>query len=106
MTPNQANKGRPTMTDTIVSSATREVAIGFGRPFVMIGERINPTGRKKLAAEMQAGNFETVMRDAMAQVEAGAHILDVNAGVTAVNPNESEPPLLRRYVAGDGAPPL
>ena len=62
----------------------------------VIGERINPTGRKKLAAEMEAGNFETVIKDALAQVAAGAHILDVNAGVTAVNPNETEPPLLGR----------
>ena len=45
------------MTDTVVSSATREVVIGTGRPFVIIGERINPTGRKKLAEEMKAGDF-------------------------------------------------
>jgi 5-methyltetrahydrofolate--homocysteine methyltransferase len=70
--------------------------IGFDRPFTVIGERINPTGRKKLAAEMQAGNFDTVIKDALAQIAAGAHILDVNAGVTAVNPNESEPPLMRQ----------
>ena len=50
------------MTDTVVSSATREVVIGSGRPFVIIGERINPTGRKKLAEEMKAGDFSTVMR--------------------------------------------
>jgi 5-methyltetrahydrofolate--homocysteine methyltransferase len=84
------------MTHTLVASATREHIIGFDRPFTIIGERINPTGRKKLAAEMQAGNFDGVIKDAMAQVEAGAHILDVNAGVTAVNPNETEPPLLKQ----------
>src|SRR3546814_1810435 len=44
------------MTDTVVSSATKEVVIGFDRPFVIIGERINPTGRKLLAAEMAAGD--------------------------------------------------
>ena len=82
------------MTHTIVASATKEVVIGFDQPFCVIGERINPTGRKKLAAEMQAGNFETVKKDAMEQVAAGATILDINAGVTAVNPNETEPPLL------------
>src|ERR687890_538204 len=82
------------MTRTIVASATREIVIGFDQPFCVIGERINPTGRKKLAAEMVAGNFETVRRDALAQVAAGALVLDVNAGVTAVNPNETEPPLL------------
>jgi 5-methyltetrahydrofolate--homocysteine methyltransferase len=84
------------MTHTLVASATREHIIGFDKPFTVIGERINPTGRKKLAAEMQAGNFETVIADVLAQVAAGAHILDVNAGVTAVNPNETEPPLMRQ----------
>jgi 5-methyltetrahydrofolate--homocysteine methyltransferase len=82
------------MTRTIVASATREIAIGFDQPFCVIGERINPTGRKKLAAEMMDGNFDTVTKDALAQVAAGATMLDVNAGVTAVNPNETEPPLL------------
>ena len=82
------------MTRTIVASATREIVIGFDQPFCVIGERINPTGRKKLAAEMAAGDFSTVEKDALAQVAAGATMLDVNAGVTAVNPNETEPPLL------------
>jgi len=82
------------MTHTLVASLTKEVVIGFDRPFCVIGERINPTGRKKLAAEMVAGNFETVKSDAVAQVEAGANVLDVNAGVTAVDPNATEPPLL------------
>jgi 5-methyltetrahydrofolate--homocysteine methyltransferase len=82
------------MTRTVLASAHKEVVIGFDQPFCIIGERINPTGRKKLAAEMQAGNFETVQKDALAQVAAGAMVLDVNAGVTAVNPNETEPPLL------------
>lgn len=84
------------MTRTVVASATKEIIIGFDQPFCVIGERINPTGRKKLAAEMQAGNFETVEKDALAQVAAGATMLDINAGVTAVNPNETEPPLLVR----------
>ncbi len=82
------------MTRTIVASATREVIIGFDQPFCVIGERINPTGRKKLAAEMIEGNFDTVIRDALEQVAAGATMLDVNAGVTSVNPNETEPGLL------------
>jgi 5-methyltetrahydrofolate--homocysteine methyltransferase len=84
------------MTRTIVASATREVVIGFDQPFCIIGERINPTGRKKLAAEMVAGNFDMVIKDALDQVAAGAMVLDINAGVTAVNPNETEPPLLRQ----------
>jgi 5-methyltetrahydrofolate--homocysteine methyltransferase len=69
------------MTDTVLSSATREVVIGFERPFVVIGERINPTGRKLLAEEMKAGDFARVEADAYAQVAAGAQMLDVNAGI-------------------------
>ena len=61
------------MTDTVVSSAHREVVIGFDRPFVMIGERINPTGRKLLAEEMKNDDFSRVEADAIAQVAAGAH---------------------------------
>ena len=82
------------MTDTVVSSATREVVIGSGRPFVIIGERINPTGRKKLAEEMKAGDFSTVIADAIAQVEAGAQMLDVNAGI----PLADEPAILAETV--------
>src|SRR6266508_3627128 len=67
------------MTDTVVSSATREVVLGFDRPFTVIGERINPTGRRKLAEQMVAGDLSTVVADALAQVEAGAHLLDVPA---------------------------
>jgi 5-methyltetrahydrofolate--homocysteine methyltransferase len=67
--------------NTELHSKTKTVTIGPGRPFVMIGERINPSGRKKLGAEMAAGDFERVRRDARAQAMAGAHMLDVNAGV-------------------------
>ena len=82
------------MTETVVSSARREIAIGFERPFVIIGERINPTGRKVLAAEMAADDFSRVEVDALAQVQAGAHMLDVNAGI----PLADEPALLARAV--------
>lgn len=82
------------MTDTVVSSATREVVIGFERPFVVIGERINPTGRKILAAEMAAGNYSRVEADAIAQVEAGARMLDVNAGI----PLADEPAILAQAI--------
>ena len=78
------------MTDTVISSARREVVIGFERPFCIIGERINPTGRKMLAEEMARGDFSRVETDARAQVEAGAHMLDVNAGV----PLADEPAML------------
>ena len=82
------------MTDTLLSSATKELTIGFGRPFVMIGERINPTGRKLLAEEMKAGDFSRVEADAIAQVEAGAQMLDVNAGI----PLADEPALLSKSI--------
>ena len=82
------------MSETLLSSPTKEVVIGFDRPFVVIGERINPTGRKKLAAEMAAGNFDTVVADAIAQVEAGAQMLDVNAGI----PLADEPAILAHTV--------
>jgi 5-methyltetrahydrofolate--homocysteine methyltransferase len=78
------------MTDTIISSATKEVVIGFERPFTVIGERINPTGRKLLAEEMKQGDFSRVESDTLAQVAAGAHILDVNAGI----PLADEPQIL------------
>lgn len=80
--------------ETVVSSRTREVRIGPDLPFVIIGERINPTGRKKLAAEMAAGNFSRVISDAVAQVEAGAHMLDVNAGI----PLADEPAILAEAI--------
>jgi 5-methyltetrahydrofolate--homocysteine methyltransferase len=82
------------MTDTVVSSETREVVIGFERPFVLIGERINPTGRRLLAEEMKNGDFSRVETDAMSQVGAGAQMLDVNAGI----PLADEPALLARAV--------
>src|SRR5437879_13154366 len=82
------------MTDTIISSATRELVSGFERPFVIIGERINLTGRKLLAAEMVAGDFSRVESDALAQVAAGAHMLDVNAGI----PLADEPAILAKTV--------
>lgn len=82
------------MTDTVISSASKEVVIGFDRPFVIIGERINPTGRKIMAAEMLAGDFSRVQSDALAQIAAGAHMLDVNAGI----PLADEPALLAHCI--------
>ncbi|MCG4452845.1 dihydropteroate synthase [Pseudomonas sp. MMS21-TM103] len=82
------------MTDTIISSLKKEVVIGFERPFVVIGERINPTGRKLLAAEMAAGDFSRVVEDVQAQLAAGAHMLDVNAGI----PLADEPAILAKTI--------
>jgi len=78
------------MTVTTISSATKEVNIGFDHPFVIIGERINPTGRKILAEEMKVGDYSRVEADALAQVAAGAQMLDVNAGI----PLADEPRIL------------
>ncbi len=89
------------MTRTIVESKTKTAIIGFDQPFCVIGERINPTGRKKLAAELEAGDYSTVEADALEQVKCGATMLDVNAGVvynSNPNPNETEPPLMRRMI--------
>jgi 5-methyltetrahydrofolate--homocysteine methyltransferase len=80
--------------ETVLSSPTRDVAIGPERPFVIIGERINPTGRKVLAAEMAAGDFSRVEADAVAQTAAGAQMLDVNAGI----PLADEPAILAEAV--------
>ncbi len=79
---------------TVLESKTKTVIIGDGLPFVMIGEKINPTGRKKLGAEMAEGNFERVKSDALAQVVAGAHMLDVNAGY----PMGDEPAMLKQAI--------
>ncbi len=90
--------------ETILSSAVKTVVIAPDRPFAIIGERINPTGRRKLAEEMAAGDFSRVAADALAQVAAGAQVLDVNAGV----PGADEPALLvqtiRAVMAATNAP--
>ncbi len=89
------------MTRTVLESKSKTVVIGFDEPFCVIGERINPTGRKKLAAELEAGDFSTVEKDALEQVACGAQVLDINAGVvynSNPNPNETEPPLMRKVV--------
>jgi 5-methyltetrahydrofolate--homocysteine methyltransferase len=80
--------------ETIISSKTKTVIIGPDRPFTIIGERINPTGRKSLAAEIVVGDYSRVRADAIAQVEAGAHMLDVNAGI----PMADEPAILAKII--------
>ena len=89
------------MTKTIVESSSKTVTIGLDEPFCIIGERINPTGRKKLALELENENFETVIKDALEQVNSGANILDINAGVvynSNPNPNETEPVLMKKLL--------
>jgi 5-methyltetrahydrofolate--homocysteine methyltransferase len=71
--------------ETVLKGTEGTVHIAPGRPTVLIGERINPTGRKKLATELEAGNIEVVKREALAQIEVGADVIDVNVGATGVD---------------------
>ncbi len=97
------------MTRTVIESKTKTVIMGFDQPFCVIGERINPTGRKKLAAELELGDFSTVEKDAMEQVACGATVLDINSGAVFSNKmaedpryadnNFVEPPLMKEMVA-------
>jgi 5-methyltetrahydrofolate--homocysteine methyltransferase len=77
--------------DTVLRSRSGSVTIGSQQPFCIIGERINPTGRKVFAEELRNGDLSTVTVDALAQAEAGANMLDVNAGIPLVD----EPELLK-----------
>jgi len=80
--------------ETTIRSATKEVVIGHDRPFTIIGERINPTGRRIFQEQLRAGDFSAIERDVKAQVEGGAHVLDINMGV----PLTDEPELLAKAI--------
>ncbi|MFC2046656.1 dihydropteroate synthase [Chloroflexota bacterium] len=80
--------------ETRVSSATKEIIISDNQPTVLIGERINPAGKKKLAAALQVGDMEFIRKEAIAQVQAGADILDINVGTSGVD----EPTILPKSV--------
>ena len=90
------------MSRTVLESATKTVIIGFDEPFCVIGERINPTGRKKLAAELEAGDFSTVEKDALVQVACGATVLDVNSGAVFTNKMAEDP----RYADNNFVEPM
>ena len=90
------------MTRTIVASATREIVIGFDQPFCVIGERINPTGRKVLNEELERGDFSRVASDAIAQTEAGATVLDINSGAVFSNMMAQDP----RYADNNFVEPM
>src|SRR5829696_7202277 len=74
--------------DTVLQGRSKTVVIGAGQPFCIIGERINPTGRKTFAEDLRAGDLSTAVVDANAQIEAGADMLDVNAGIPLVDEAE------------------
>jgi len=89
---------------TTLSSKTKTVTITRGAPTIIIGERINPTGRKQVLQALQAGDFEAVRRDALAQVRAGAQILDVNAGVPGMDEVTLLPRLIKEVVSVTDVP--
>jgi len=89
---------------TRVSSATKEVLISDDQPTVLIGERINPTGKKKLAAALQTGNMELVRREAIAQVQAGADILDVNVGASGIDETRLLPQVVQAVMEAVDVP--
>jgi len=80
--------------ETILKSKKETVVIGPDRPLVIIGERINPTGRKKLAKALEDGNLKLVQEEATKQVREGAHMLDVNVGISGID----EPTLLKETI--------
>jgi len=90
--------------ETKVSSLTKEVVISTGGPVVLIGDRINPTGRKKLTAALQSGDMEVVRQDALAQVKAGADILDINAGASGVDEVKVLPAAVRAVMDAVSVP--
>ena len=79
------------MTRTIIESKTKTTIMGFDQPFTVIGERINPTGRKILNTELESGDFSRVEADALAQVAAGATVLDINSGAVFSNKMAEDP---------------
>jgi 5-methyltetrahydrofolate--homocysteine methyltransferase len=81
--------------DTVLRSRSSTVTIGAEQPFCIIGERINPTGRKVFAEQLRAGELSTVTADALAQVHAGADVLDINAGIPLVDEAELMMAMLR-----------
>jgi 5-methyltetrahydrofolate--homocysteine methyltransferase len=90
--------------DTVLRSRSKTVTIGAEQPFCIIGERINPTGRKKLAEELRNGDLGTVDLDARTQVDAGANMLDVNAGIPMVDEAELLAKMLQTVQAAVDAP--
>ena len=90
--------------DTVLHGRSATVTIGASQPFCIIGERINPTGRKKLAEELKGGDLSTVELDAHTQVEAGADMLDVNAGIPLVDEAELLATMLQTVQAAVDVP--
>ena len=94
----------PAPAETVLRSRSKTVTIGAARPFCIIGERINPTGRKKFAEDLRVGELSTVTHDAVGQVEAGADMLDVNAGIPLVDEAELLSSMLKTVQAAVDVP--
>jgi len=90
--------------DTVLRSRGASVTIGAAQPFCVIGERINPTGRKRFAEELRGGDLSTVTLDAVNQVQAGANMLDVNAGIPLVDEAELLQAMLKTVQAAVDVP--
>lgn len=90
--------------DTIVSSGSKEVVISYDRPTVIIGERINPSGKKKLAASLQAGTLDIATQEALSQVQAGAPMLDVNVAALGVDEVDLLPKAVEAVMAAVSVP--
>jgi 5-methyltetrahydrofolate--homocysteine methyltransferase len=90
--------------DTVLRSRSSTVTIGSGQPFCIIGERINPTGRKVFAEQLRGGDLSTVTSDALAQVQAGADMIDINAGIPLVDEPELLKSMLRAAQAAVDVP--
>ena len=90
--------------DTVLQGRSKTVVIGSDKPFCIIGERINPTGRKKFAEELRGGDLSTVVVDTEAQMAAGADVLDINAGIPLVDEAELLAKMLQLVQANTDAP--
>ncbi|MCX6010971.1 MAG: dihydropteroate synthase [Chloroflexi bacterium] len=90
--------------ETRISSATREVIIGGDRPTVLIGERINPSGKKKLGEALKEGNLDIVRQEAKAQTEAGADILDVNVNIFGIDESDLLPKAVKAVMESSELP--
>ncbi len=90
--------------ETVLKGMGKKLVISRGRPTVMIGERINPTGKKRLAAALTTGDLSVVREEALAQIEAGAHVLDVNVGAAGVDEVDLLPRAVKLVLETVGVP--
>ena len=97
-------KKRKRISGLRITSRTRDVLIGAGSPFAMVGERLNPTGKKVLSQELINGNFTVVRKEAVEQAKSGAHVLDVNVGVPGIDERAAMKEVVRTVQAAVDLP--